>query len=92
MLATGAHQIDGHKESRLLSTQTQASVVKSKGQFPGSRKREKRLDIYSFCIENMVCRKLFSIKNNQQVLTQNYVAIHYCGLIRVTSLFLSRWF
>lgn len=53
MLATGAHQIDGHKESRLLSTQTQASVVKSQGQFPGSKKREKRLDIYSFCIENM---------------------------------------
>ena len=67
MLATGAHQIDGHKESRLLSTQTQASVVKSKGQFPGSKKREKRLDIYSFCIENMVCNLKCTIFNMKKI-------------------------
>ena len=88
MLATGAHQIDGHKESRLLSTQTQASVVKSQGQFPGSKKREKRLDIYSFCIENMVCKISFLIWKNQRFVSQNYVAIQYSGLINDKSLFL----
>ena len=54
ILTTGAQAIDGHKENRLLSTQTQAAFQGNPGHYPGKANREKRFHIYDYCIKNMV--------------------------------------
>ena len=54
MLATGAQQIDAHRENVLLSTQTQRAYAGHPGNFPGPENRLKRYDVYDYCIENMV--------------------------------------
>ena len=60
ILATGAFSIDPSHERRLqISTQTQRSATFERGVFPGVEGRARRMQIYTFCIYNMVS----SLKN-----------------------------
>ena len=54
ILATGALKIDANNQERLLSTQTQASCKANGGTYPGKKYRDKRYNIYDYCIRNMV--------------------------------------